>query len=94
MDVIATPGLGGRVILIVGSPIFGGVAQIVGDARLATNGWSTRSVTVSALVAREFIRRWQGLGLVVDGLPLVAVFVGGLSCDTSPAATTRRAVFA
>jgi uncharacterized membrane protein YeaQ/YmgE (transglycosylase-associated protein family) len=79
MELAITLGFGGWAILIVGSLIFGVVAQFVGETR-AGYEWLGDAVAagIGALVASEFIVAWQGLGPVVDGLALVPALVGGL----------------
>src|SRR6186997_2014070 len=79
MDLVITLGLGGWAILIVGSLIFGGVAQFVGETRTGFE-WLVDALAagIGALVASEFIVSWQTAGPVVDGLALVPALVGGL----------------
>ena len=79
MDLAITLGLGGWAILIVGSLIFGGVAQFVGETRTGYE-WLVDAIAagVGALVASEFIVAWQALGPVFDGLALGPALVGGL----------------
>ncbi len=79
MELIITLGLGGWAILIVGSLIFGGLAQFVGETRTGFE-WLVDAIAagIGALVASEFIVAWQALGPVVDGLALVPALVGGL----------------
>lgn len=79
MELIVTLGLGGWAILIVGSLVFGAIAQLVGDTRTGYE-WLVDAIAagIGALVASEFIVAWQALGPVVDGLALVPALVGGL----------------
>jgi uncharacterized membrane protein YeaQ/YmgE (transglycosylase-associated protein family) len=79
MELAITLGLGGWVILIAGSLIFGGIAQVVGETHTGYE-WLVDAIAASigALVASEFIVAWQSLGPVVDGLALVPALVGGL----------------
>ncbi len=60
MDLVITLGLGGWAILIVGSLIFGGVAQFVGETRTGYE-WLVDAMAagIGALVASEFIVAWQ-----------------------------------
>ena len=97
MEFVITLGLGGWAILIVGSLVFGGIAQLVGETRTGYE-WLVDAIAagIGALVASEFIVAWQAFGPVVDGLALVPALVGGLVAgsrlrsrrDTSRAATT------
>src|SRR6476660_5456505 len=79
MDLVITLGLGGWAILIVGSLIFGGVAQFVGETRTGYE-WVVDAIAagIGALVASEFIVAWQTAGPVWDGLALVPALIGGL----------------
>ena len=79
MELVITLGLGGWVILIVGSLIFGGIAQLVGETRTGYE-WLVDAIAagIGALVASEVIVGWQAVGPVVDGLALVPALVGGL----------------
>lgn len=79
MELIIALGLGGWAILIVGSLIFGGAAQIIGETRTGYE-WLVDAVAagIGALIASEFIIAWQAMGPVVDGLALVPALAGGL----------------
>jgi uncharacterized membrane protein YeaQ/YmgE (transglycosylase-associated protein family) len=79
MELIITLGLSGWAILIVGSLLFGGAAQIVGETRTGFE-WLGDAVAagIGALVASEFIVAWQAMGPVVDGLAVVPALAGGL----------------
>ena len=91
MDFTITLGLGGWAILIVGSLIFGGVAQFVGETRTGYE-WLIDAVAfaIGALVASEFIVAWQAMGpVVVDGLALVPALVGGLVVGFAVEIATR-----
>jgi uncharacterized membrane protein YeaQ/YmgE (transglycosylase-associated protein family) len=79
MELVITLGLVGWAILIVGSLVFGGIAQVVGETR-AGYEWLVDAIAagIGALIASEFIVAWQALGPVVDGLALVPALVGGL----------------
>jgi uncharacterized membrane protein YeaQ/YmgE (transglycosylase-associated protein family) len=85
-----TLGLGGWAILIVGSLIFGVIAQFVGETRDGYE-WLTDSIAagIGALVASEFIVAWQAFGPVVDGLALVPALVGGLAVGLVAEIATR-----
>jgi uncharacterized membrane protein YeaQ/YmgE (transglycosylase-associated protein family) len=90
MDLTITLGLGGWAILIVGSLIFGGAAQIIGETRTGYE-WLVDALAagVGALVASEFIVAWQAMGPVVDGLALVPALVGGLVIGLAVEVATR-----
>lgn len=79
MELVITLGLGGWLILIVGSLIFGGIAQLVGETRTGYE-WLIDAIAagIGALFASEVIVGWQAVGPVVDGLALVPALVGGL----------------
>jgi uncharacterized membrane protein YeaQ/YmgE (transglycosylase-associated protein family) len=79
MEFIITLGLGGWAILIVGSFVFGGVAQLIGETRTGFE-WFVDAIAagIGALFASEFIVAWQAMGPVVDGLALVPALAGGL----------------
>jgi uncharacterized membrane protein YeaQ/YmgE (transglycosylase-associated protein family) len=90
MDLTITLGLGGWAMLIVGSLIFGVLAQFVGETRTGFE-WLVDAIAaaVGALVASEFIVAWQAMGPVVDGLALVPALVGGLVVGLAVEIATR-----
>ena len=92
MELVITLGLGGWAILIVGSLLFGGIAQFIGETRTGFE-WLGDAVAfgIGALVASEFIIAWQALGPVVDGLALVPALVGGLVVGLVVEIATRLA---
>lgn len=79
MELAITLGLGGWAILVAGSLIFGGIAQLIGETRTGYE-WLVDAIgaAIGALVASEFIIAWQALGPVVDGLAIVPALIGGL----------------
>jgi hypothetical protein len=79
MELTITLGLGGWAILVAGSLIFGGIAQLIGETRTGYE-WLVDAfgAAIGALVASEFIIAWQALGPVVDGLAIVPALIGGL----------------
>ena len=79
MELIITMGLVGWAILIVGSLVFGVVAQFIGETRTGFE-WLVDAVAagIGALAASEFIVAWQAIGPVVDGLALAPALAGGL----------------
>ena len=90
MELSISLGLGGLAILVVGSLIFGGIAQVVGETRTGYE-WLVDAIAagVGALVASEFIVVWQAAGPVVDGLALVPALVGGLAVGLVVEVATR-----
>src|SRR6186713_2251723 len=90
MDLVITLGLGGWAILIVGSLIFGGVAQFIGETRTGYE-WLVDAIAagIGALVASEFIVAWQAFGPVIDGLALAPALVGGLALGLIVEVATR-----
>jgi uncharacterized membrane protein YeaQ/YmgE (transglycosylase-associated protein family) len=72
-------GLGGWAILIIGSVLFGLIAQFVGETRTGFE-WLVVAVgaAIGALVASEFVIAWQTMTPVVDGLALIPALIGGL----------------
>jgi uncharacterized membrane protein YeaQ/YmgE (transglycosylase-associated protein family) len=95
MELVITLGLGGWAILIVGSLIFGGIAQVVGETRTGYE-WLVDAIAagIGALVGRFIVpgrrlarsstdsRSMQALVSLVVGL------VVGSRRDSSPAALT------
>ena len=79
MELAITLGLGGWILLIVASLVFGGVAQLIGEVRTGLE-WLVDAVAfgIGALIGSEFIVATQAYGLVWDGLALVPALVGGL----------------
>ena len=79
MELTFTLGLGGWILLIVASLIFGGVAQMIGDVRTGAE-WAVDAIAfgIGALIGSEFIVATQAYGPVWDGLALVPALIGGL----------------
>lgn len=79
MEFIITLGLGGWIVLITGSLVFGAIAQLVGETRTQYE-WLVDAIpaAIGALVASEFVLAWQAVGPVFDGLALVPALIGGL----------------
>ena len=90
MELSITLGVVGWAILIVGSLVFGVIAQFVGETRDGYE-WLTDAIAaaIGALVASEFIVAWQAFGPVVDGLALVPALVGGLVVGLAVEVATR-----
>lgn len=91
MELTITLGIGGAILLIVGALAFGGVAQLIGEARTGFE-WLVVAIAagVGALVASEFIVMWQAAGPVWDGLALVPALIGGLVVGSIAEVATRR----
>ena len=68
MELVITLGLGGWAILIVGSLIFGGIAQFVGETRTGYE-WLVDAIAagIGALAASEFIVAWQAMARSLTG---------------------------
>ena len=90
MELIIALGLGGWAILIAGSLVFGGAAQVIGETRTGYE-WFVAAVAaaIGALVASEFIVAWQAMGPVFDGLALVPALAGGLVVGLVAEVATR-----
>ena len=72
-------GLGGWLVLIVGSLLFGAAAQMIGEPRAGFE-WLGDAIAagIGALVASEFIVAWRTFEPTWDGLALVPALIGGL----------------
>lgn len=79
MELSITLGLGGWLVLIAGSLIFGAIAQLVGETRTGYE-WLVDAVAFAAgaIIASEFVMAWQAIAPVFDGLALVPALLGGL----------------
>ena len=79
MELSIALGIGGWIVLIGGSLLFGLAMQLIGETRTGFE-WLVDGVAaaIGALVASEFILAWQATGPVFDGLALVPALVGGL----------------
>jgi uncharacterized membrane protein YeaQ/YmgE (transglycosylase-associated protein family) len=72
-------GLGGWVLLIVGSLVFGAAAYMIGTPRAGFE-WLGDAIAagIGALVASEFIVAWRTFEPTWDGLALVPALIGAL----------------
>jgi uncharacterized membrane protein YeaQ/YmgE (transglycosylase-associated protein family) len=72
-------GVGGWILLILGSLAFGVIAQFVGETRTGYE-WLVDAIAagIGALIASEFIVAWQTFEPVFDGLAIVPALIGGL----------------
>lgn len=79
MEFAIAIGLVGWIVLILGSAIFGAIAQFVGETRTGYE-WVVDALAfgIGALVASEFIVAWQAFEPVWDGLALAPALIGGL----------------
>ena len=79
MELSITLGVVGWAILIVGSLVFGVIAQFVGETRDGYE-WLTDAIAaaIGALVASEFIVSWRTFEPTWDGLAIVPALLGGL----------------
>ena len=82
--------IGGWILLIAASIVFGVVAQFVGETRTGFE-WLIDAIAfgVGALIASEFIVAWQSLGPMFDGLAIVPALIGGLVLGLVAELTTR-----
>jgi hypothetical protein len=78
MDFAIDIGIGGWVLVIAGSLIFGIIAQFTGETNTRFE-WLVDAIGagIGALVASELVVA-QGFGPVWDGLALVSALIGGL----------------
>jgi uncharacterized membrane protein YeaQ/YmgE (transglycosylase-associated protein family) len=90
MELSIALGVGGWIVLIGGSLLFGLTAQLIGETRTGFE-WFVDSVAaaIGALVASEFILAWQSAGPVFDGLALVPALIGGLAVGLVVEVVTR-----
>jgi uncharacterized membrane protein YeaQ/YmgE (transglycosylase-associated protein family) len=79
VELAFTLGLGGWFLLVAGALVFGGIVQVIGEARTGYE-WLVDAIAagIGALIGSEFIIAMQAYGPVWDGLALVPALVGGL----------------
>jgi uncharacterized membrane protein YeaQ/YmgE (transglycosylase-associated protein family) len=79
MEFAIALGIVGWIVLIVGSLVFGAIAQLVGETRTGFE-WLGDAIGfgVGAFVASEFIVAFQTFEPVWDGLALAPALIGGL----------------
>ena len=92
MEFALSIGLGGWILLIIGSLVFGAVAQFIGETRTGFE-WLVDAIAVGigALVASEFIVAWRTFEPTVDGLAIVPALIGGLVVGLVVEVVTRYA---
>lgn len=90
MELSISLGIGGWIVLIGGSLLFGLVMQLIGETRTGFE-WLVDGIgaAIGALVASEFILAWQSTGPVFDGLALVPALIGGLAVGIVVELVTR-----
>jgi len=90
MEFAIALGLVGWIVLIVGSLVFGAIAQLVGETRTGFE-WLGDAIGfgVGALVASEFIVAFQMFEPVWDGLALAPALIGGLVLGVVVEVATR-----
>ena len=90
MELAITIGIVGWIVLIVGSLLFGMIAQFVGEAGTGFE-WLGDAIGfgVGALVASEFIVAFQAVQPAFDGLALAPALVGGLVLGVIVEVATR-----
>jgi uncharacterized membrane protein YeaQ/YmgE (transglycosylase-associated protein family) len=83
-------GIGGAVLLVLASLVFGVVAQFIGEARTGFE-WLVDAIAfgIGALVASELIVAWRAIGPVWDGLALVPALLGGVVLGVVVGVVTR-----
>jgi uncharacterized membrane protein YeaQ/YmgE (transglycosylase-associated protein family) len=92
MELTVGLGIGGWILLIVGSLAFGGIAQYIGETRTGFE-WLIDAIAfgIGALVASEFVIAWQKFEPVWDGLAIVPALAGGLVVGLIVELVTRLA---
>jgi len=90
MEFTYNVGMWAVILLVVGSVVFGVVAQLVGTANFGYE-WmlSALGAGIGAFVASEFIVGLRDVGPVFDGLALVPALIGGVIVGSVIAAATR-----
>jgi uncharacterized membrane protein YeaQ/YmgE (transglycosylase-associated protein family) len=79
MEFVIDLALGGWVVLIVGSLVFGVIVQFLGRTETGLE-WLVGAIAafVGGLVASEFVIAWQEIEPVFEGLALLPALIGGL----------------
>lgn len=80
MELAMTLGVGGWLVLLAGSLLFGIIAQFVGETRTGYE-WAVDGIAAAlgAVIASEFIISLRTFEPVWDGLALVPALIGGLA---------------
>ncbi len=90
MEFAIALGFAGWILLIVGSLVFGGIAQLVGETRTGFE-WFGDAIGfgIGAIVASEFIVALQTVQPIWDGLALAPALIGGLVLGVVVEVATR-----
>ncbi len=91
-ELVLSLGIGGALVIVLASLVFGVVAQFIGEARTGLE-WVVDAIAfgIGALVASEFIVAWQAAGPVWDGLALAPALLGGAVLGVIVEVVTRMA---
>jgi len=90
VELVITLGLGGWILLIAASLVFGAIAQYVGETRTGWEGTvDAVAFGIGGLIGSEFIVATQAYGPVWDGLALVPALIGGLIVGLIAELSTR-----
>ena len=83
-------GIGGAVLLVLASLVFGVIAQFIGETRTGFE-WLVDAIAFGsgALVASELIVAWRTTGPVWDELALVPALLGGIVLGVVVEVVTR-----
>ena len=92
MEFAIVLGVGGWLAIVVGSLLFGVIAQYIGETRTGYE-WLVDAIAagIGAIVASEFIVALQASGPVWDGLAIWPALVGGLVLGIVVEVITRLA---
>ena len=90
MELAISLDLGGWIVLIVGSLVFGLAAQFIGETRTRLE-WLVDGLGffIGALAASEFVTAWQTVEPVYGGLALIPALIGGLIVGLIAEVVTR-----
>jgi hypothetical protein len=90
VELAITLSIGGLILLVVASAVFGGVAQFVGTPRTGFE-WliDTVAFALGAIIGSEFIVALQTFGPVWEGLAIVPALIGGLALGLIVEVATR-----
>lgn len=83
-------GIGGAVLLVLASLVFGVIAQFIGETRTGFE-WLVDAIAfgIGALVASELVVAWRTTGPVWDELALVPALLGGIVLGVVVEVVTR-----
>jgi uncharacterized membrane protein YeaQ/YmgE (transglycosylase-associated protein family) len=90
MDIGITLGVGGWILLVVGSIAFGVVANVFMSPERAYDWIGDASAAgIGAFVASELVPAWRAAQPSCDGLAVVPALLGGIAVGALVAAATR-----